>query len=190
MSICSTHYQYRALPPDTIRVLCLLPDEDTDAPIRCRLVNHPLPRTARRCYYDALSYVWGDLAKPQKIAVDAQYLLVTDNLHKAIYHLRDRYIERFVWIDAVCINQDDTREQEAQIRMMWRIYSLANRVIVWLGVAADQSDLAIEHICLTGTGKARRLLENDNKQPICSLLQRPWFRRIWVSSRNVLCASR
>jgi hypothetical protein len=64
---------------------------------------------------------------------------------------------------------------------MAKIYSQANRVVVWLGEAAEDSDLALEGICLAGGKKPTNLLDNERiKRAVLALLQRPWFRRIWV----------
>lgn len=39
-----------------------------------------------------------------------------------------------IWIDALCINQDDDEEKGIQVQMMDRIFQEAKRVAVWLGV--------------------------------------------------------
>jgi hypothetical protein len=49
-------------------------------------------------------------------------------------------------VDAVCINQTNGTEKEQQILLMAKIYGQANRVIVWLGEAAHNSDQALEDI--------------------------------------------
>ncbi|TQN69909.1 Heterokaryon incompatibility protein 6, OR allele, partial [Colletotrichum shisoi] len=50
-----------------------------------------------------------------------------------------------VWIDQLCINQDDNTEKVHQVRMMRHIYSAAARVAVWMGLPADDSDLFLPH---------------------------------------------
>jgi len=39
---------------------------------------------------------------------------------------------RWLWVDAVCINQDDVEEMNTQVQMMGEIYRAAERVVVWL----------------------------------------------------------
>lgn len=64
---------------------------------------------------------------------------------------------------------------------MANIYGQANRVVVWLGEAADDSDRALEDIRLAADQKSANLPANDVAQKACfALLRRPWFRRIWV----------
>ncbi|KAK1991148.1 heterokaryon incompatibility protein [Colletotrichum falcatum] len=38
-----------------------------------------------------------------------------------------------VWVDAMCIDQNSSREKSHQVQMMGRIYEAARNVIVWLG---------------------------------------------------------
>lgn len=40
---------------------------------------------------------------------------------------------RYLWIDAICINQDDIAEKNSQVAMMAEIYKKATRVNIWLG---------------------------------------------------------
>ena len=46
----------------------------------------------------------------------------------------------FIWVDAICINQNDDVEKSWQVAMMWDIYQKAETVRVWLGSAADASN--------------------------------------------------
>jgi hypothetical protein len=136
--------------------------------------------------YDALSYVWGGSDKPRSISIGEHYLRydlpVTENLHKALSRLRHRSIERILWVDAVCINQENKQEKEQQIQFMAKIYAQANRVVVWLGEEADNSDRALEEIRIVGGNESKRSSNNEMiQQAIIALLDRPWFRRIWVS---------
>lgn len=142
-------HSYRPLSPDSIRLLRLLPSEERNAPIQCQLIDYSLQKPGRHPY-DALSYVWGSTDNPRFISVGKHDLPVTENLHKALSHLRYDKFERILWVDALCINQEDEREKERQIPLMPRIYGQATSVIVWLGEAADNSDLAIEEIRAAG----------------------------------------
>ena len=107
---------YRALLPDSIRLLRLLPHEDENAPIQCQLFNYSLQESGKRTHpYDALSYVWGGSDKPRPISIGEHDLPVTVKLHEALSRLRHRSIERIIWVDAVCINQENEQEKEQQI---------------------------------------------------------------------------
>lgn len=183
MSCTISSYCYGDLPSDTIRLLRLLPHEDRTEPIQCQLFNYSLGDPDTRTHpYDALSYVWGDLDKHQSISISECILPVTVKLHEALSRLRYRSIERIIWVDAVCINQDNDQEKEKQIQLMAKIYGQASRVVVWLGETADNSDLAFETIRSAAGGKklVNPVSNRKAQQSISTLLQRPWFRRIWV----------
>jgi hypothetical protein len=170
--------------PDSIRLLRLLPSEDKNAVIQCQLFDCSLQGSSEQNHpYDALSYVWGKSNKPWPIIhIDKHNLSVTPNLHEALLRLRHRYIERIIWVDAVCINQGNVQEKEQQIRFMAKIYSQANRVVVWLGETADNSDQALEEIRHVAGGKMSTNSSNKEmiQKAVLALLRRPWFRRIWV----------
>jgi hypothetical protein len=171
--------------PDKIRLLRLKPDKDETALIQCELFDYSLQKSTKGTHlYEALSYVWGNPKKTSPIRVDRDEFLVTVKLHEALLHLRDRSIERIIWIDAVCINQNDGQEKTHQIRLMPKIYGQANRVIIWLGEAANDSDLAVEEIRIAGSKKSTNSSNETIQQAIVALLERAWFQRIWVRSRH------
>ena len=176
-------YRYQPLlqEPDSIRLLRLLPDKDENASIQCELFNYTLQESGKRTHpYDALSYVWGNSDNPKSISIGKHTLLVTQNLHRALSRLRYCSIERILWVDAVSINQGDKSEKEQQIQFMAKIYAQANRVVIWLGDAADYSDQALEEIRVTGGSKKSSNSSNPEtiQQTVLALLRRPWFRHI------------
>jgi hypothetical protein len=60
-------------------------------------------------------------------------LQVTTNLELALRHLRRENRARTLWIDALCINQENEDEKMIQIQGMNWIYANASPVVVWLG---------------------------------------------------------
>jgi hypothetical protein len=184
MSRATPPYCYRDLlpGPDSIRLLRLLPSEDENPVIQCELFNCSIQESGKRAHpYDALSYVWGEPDKTRHIRIDQLDLHIHLNLHDALTRLRHPYIERIIWVDAICINQANTKEKEQQILFMAKIYGQATRVVVWLGVAADKSDQALEEIRDAGGKISINSSKNEAiEKAVLALLQRPWFRRIWV----------
>ena len=51
--------------------------------------------------------------------------------------------EPWIWIDALCINQDDKEEKAIQVPLMGEIFSKAQSVFVWLGPDHDKLTLDI-----------------------------------------------
>jgi hypothetical protein len=60
-------------------------------------------------------------------------LRVTTNLKTALKRIQLKNSARFLWVDAVCINQDDNQERNQQVAMMAKIYRNARSVLMWIG---------------------------------------------------------
>ncbi|KAI1658683.1 HET-domain-containing protein [Daldinia decipiens] len=93
----------------------------------------------------ALSYVWGDQSIRREIIVDGIPVSVTASLEGALRELRhhSRIQQGFLlWVDALCINQEDLDERSAQVAKMKDIYQAAWHVVIWLGPDENRSDLA------------------------------------------------
>ncbi|SCO36532.1 uncharacterized protein FFMR_04124 [Fusarium fujikuroi] len=95
--------------------------------------------------FTALSYVWGQ-GSYHKIACNGCDINITQSCYEALTSLRESCQSLTVWVDAICINQEDTGEKEQQIMLMGRIYTLAEIVYVWLGVGNTKTDQAAEYI--------------------------------------------
>jgi hypothetical protein len=175
-------YSSLSLEPGSIRLLRLMPDTDETASIQCQLFNYTPQESSKKTHrYEALSYLWGDPDQTLPIFVNEHPFNVTVNLYAALSRLRDPSFELVIWVDAICINQADDTEKVCQIQSMAKTYGQANRVVVWLGEANDDSDQALEAIRVAPGNKSTNILDKGTVlQAIIALLQRPWFRRIWV----------
>ncbi|PHH74886.1 hypothetical protein CDD80_2768 [Ophiocordyceps camponoti-rufipedis] len=155
-----SRFVYQPLTPNQgeIRLIHLLPkptapistfqppsgaESHHDPPVACSIshvsLHNPPP-------YMALSYTWGDMSQTAHILVDDALFLVTKSLEVALLHLTPQQHPLTLWIDAVCINQDDSVEKTEQVEQMKHIYSLATSVTAWLGPSADNSDAAMRWI--------------------------------------------
>jgi hypothetical protein len=103
----------------SIRLLSILPG-GTEGPLCCRL-NEYASDSENDLYnsvcYEALSYTWGDDSENQKreITLNGCPFAVTANLYAALQVLRKEDRERVIWVDAVCINQNDIEDKERQV---------------------------------------------------------------------------
>jgi hypothetical protein len=181
------YYYPRLLRSDSIRLLGLIPDEDENGPIKCRLYDYPLQKSSEGTHlYEALSYAWEESNKPRCISIKGCNLNITVSLYEALIRLRDRHIERIMWIDAICIDQNNEEEQGQQIQYMAEIYSKASHVIVWLGEAENDINRALEEIRLVAENVSiEPLVSEPTKQAMLQLLHRPWFQRIWVREQTI-----
>jgi hypothetical protein len=76
---------------------------------------------------------------------------VTESLVVMLHHIQDDAKVWTLWIDQLCINQSDSAEKSAQVPLMKEVYSKAKQTIVWLGPAADGSDLAMKFLADVGS---------------------------------------
>jgi hypothetical protein len=88
--------------------------------------------------FDALSYSWGmssngDDRPNLEIFPNGYSKAITRNLHEASLRLRHACESKRMWIDAVCINQNDQREESTQFIRMRDIHATARQVFIWLG---------------------------------------------------------
>ncbi|KAK0745587.1 heterokaryon incompatibility, partial [Schizothecium vesticola] len=166
-----------------IRLIELLPGRSPD-PIRCNLQATPLARSVK---YECLSYCWGDTKNVVIILCNGVSLPVTANLMGALQALRQEDKPRRVWVDAICINQGSIPERNQQVAVMRDIYRNATRTVVWLGYEADDSNAALAIVPDLLTVRNTFGHRGDSSTPVeqarqafLTLLQRPWFSRVWI----------
>ena len=99
-------------------------------PLKAYLASY---RLGDHCSYDALSYAWGESGLTELLLVDNQEFKISKNLHTILLHLRYPDRIRTLWIDAICINQQDGIEKGQQVALMGQIYQQAHTVLCWLG---------------------------------------------------------
>lgn len=112
-----------------IRLVRILPGR-FDEPIKCTMFEASLETHPP---FEALSYVWGDPIFEYEIRVNQTSKSIGKNLAAALTYLRRERSDRIMWIDFLCINQNDMIEQNHQVVLMGSIYSSALEVVVWLG---------------------------------------------------------
>lgn len=140
-------------------------------------------RTGRH-YYDAISYTWadenGDATKCCSLKIGSSGLLlpITRNCDSVLRRVH-KYTDR-VWIDAVCIDQDNIRERGHQVDLMPRIYKSAVRTFSYVGEATEDSDLVLRNLA-KGIWTPPHLLD--------SFFARPYSSRVWVVQEVALSKS-
>ena len=137
-------HQYSSLLyDDSIRLLKLLPasKDGNERVLSCDLEDC---RLSGNTSFEALSYTWGPPVFPEVLHTCNGVLQITENLALALRNLRFKERVRYLWVDAVCINQSDTADKSRQVAMMGSIYKSASRVICWLGQTDESISYAME----------------------------------------------
>lgn len=193
----SERYEYTTLQsPDTIRLLVIEPGTQ-DSEICCLILQVSLTKHPT---YEALSYTWGEPTKTHALRCGSKRIGVTANLHSALRRLRWTDFRRTLWIDAICINQSDVSEKTQQVRRMKDIYAQAAAVLIWLGdeFHTDWRVFRLIEEFNEKNGNALpevaafsiRLMAEDGSlsHAVARLLQRPWFRRVWILQEVAMAA--
>ncbi|TPX07446.1 uncharacterized protein E0L32_002084 [Thyridium curvatum] len=191
-----TLYEYSPLRFGYIRVFRLLPAVDHGSVLwgDFTLLNlhyvtrvkanevDDRPPSRSPANYEALSYAWGKEDKPRVLSTSSGTIAITESLFSGLTRLRKTDVERFIWADAICINQVDLEEKESQIGMMADIYSLAARVICDLGEATDDGDFEAMKVMKSARTDWAWTIEAraECRVALLQLLTRPWFGRLWV----------
>ncbi len=145
----NSRFLYPPLPTegDGIRILILVPG-DFGTTIVAQLMSLPFRQKPK---YAALSYTWEashpdmaplnprlfrDTFSVMQIDLNGQPFFIRDNLWLALQHLRSMNEIVYLWVDAICINQNDIQERNAQVTLMADIYRRAFRVFAWVGLEA------------------------------------------------------
>ncbi|KAF9872773.1 heterokaryon incompatibility protein [Colletotrichum karsti] len=160
-----------------IRLLKVEPGEFED-PIQCSIF---LSSTTSQAEYEAISYTWGgednNMGETGSIRLGEKTFCVTPNCESALRHIRSKFTRKTVWIDAICINQDDVNERGHQVRVMPQIYSGARQVLIYIGEASPQDQELFNFL----SGKPDDCTTHWQLQfTVVELLKRRYFSRVWI----------
>ncbi|KAI0439819.1 heterokaryon incompatibility protein-domain-containing protein [Xylaria telfairii] len=198
-------YEYsRLLYFDSIRIFLLFPSSDATAPIRGQIVERRLLNGRTGQKYTTLSYAWGLQHNTVEICIGDRRLRVGRNLHSALWNIRQHNRTIMLWVDAICINQDDVNERNHQVQQMRRIYSSATETIIYVGGQTGSNTecsawnflernatWALNHDGNEDPDRPKRKealvdFRGDLSDVEIDVLRRPWFRRLWVFQEVVV----
>ena len=177
--------------------------------------------------YDALSYTWGPPGGEQPLALrpiasrmsaDNQVVLdhephragvvwIRKSLYEFLQEFRRQGIGRFLWVDAICINQGDDEDKSSQMPSMRVIYENATRVYAWLGMGESIGESPLDRLA----GMTATILSNswERKHPeapyasdpsdlglpppdakvwsdLRTFFTLPWWSRLWTLQEAVM----
>lgn len=195
--------------------------------LRVEVSIHNLKNPPR---YTALSWQWGkdnpaegsviyirnaphdgsqELEREPHVELEPEFeqMLVRPNLLWALKHILQWYRgfrPLLLWVDFICINQNDLTERSQQLQWMTEIYKKAEKVHVWLGKPGYLVDVAAQddftskeletavqsinhlgnlddanHLGSVDIGIRSKASKYD-LEPLFKLLKRGWFNRRWI----------
>jgi hypothetical protein len=155
--------------------------------------------------FEALSYTWGDPTPIASIQLDGSQLPLAVNLESALKCLRYTNMSRLIWIDALCIDQQNIPERQSQVLLMGKIYGACTGVMIWLGDDVPVNDSAFALMRLLSETTTRPdyapgypyfmdqvtasgiSLENQmDWSTLDHLFWSAWFTRVWIIQELVL----
>jgi hypothetical protein len=182
MSTPSGNFRHAPLDHKTksIRVLQILPDLTDEGMVQCAITQATIEAN-----YCCLSYVWGQPEPCENIVIDGKSFTVRENLFYFLFFARTIVeLRACIWVDAICIDQDNNAERGHQVQQMGQIYSNAKCVYIWFGplpsIPSIDELLSPPRTKILGKrGYRRRICEADIH---CN----PYWRRAWVTQEIAL----
>lgn len=166
-------------PSHQIRLLRYQPHETTsqDSPhysLETFELDHDWP------VYVAISYTWGHIEPTFPVVVNGHVTRTRLNCWYALWQLRYHQSSSLVWIDSLCIDQENGFEKSAQVGMMGQIYEKAASVAACIG----DGDV------LARLSERRSFEIPDGGQQMWSELDSlSYFNRLWIKQEVILAAN-
>ncbi|KAL5423764.1 hypothetical protein PMIN04_003658 [Paraphaeosphaeria minitans] len=176
----NTPYKYAHLNysrGQEIRICVLFPGRTPDDVVvdlmHVNVRNHPS--------YEAISYSWatqdGDDSLSKTVDCHGGTILVTKTCEAALRRLRLPGRNRYLWVDAVCIDQTNVEERNHQVGFMGTIYANASQVVIYLGPGTPATDRLLNYLNGNETETDKRIIIHS---VISDFLDHRWFDRVWV----------
>ncbi|KAF5704622.1 het-domain-containing protein [Fusarium mundagurra] len=112
--------------------------------------------------YETVSYVWGRPVRNHNLVLnDGTILSVTENLARVIHESARHCSTGYLWVDQICIDQDNQEERNHQVGIMGAIYQAGYQVLVSLGPIDLHPCSALDFICSTANNALERGLPKE-----------------------------
>ena len=176
------HFEYSPFdqPTEQIRLLAIRPGLP-DSPLQCTLSVVPLKPIPPP--YVAISYTWGPPTPTATITINGQPMVVREGCHNALRTMRSHLTDVPVWIDAICINQNDMHEKSFQVGMMGAIYHGAISVAACLACGDSLAMMRNLYPLIPptlDTSQAQDEVFERWQAAVHDMLSNPYFTRMWI----------
>ena len=181
-------YSYERLGEGNIRLLLMY--RDYILRIRYSLCSYPLGQAPR---FEAVCYRRGNSSETEEIIIDGKPFRTSRTVANILRKRADLVKLRFshatyIWLDNLCINQEDTEEKNHQVPLIREIYHRAENVRICLEHSYDAS-AANEFLAklfrlstfypleeLMNTFK----LDKNSWIALRRMYSQPFFSRVWI----------
>jgi hypothetical protein len=142
----------------------------------------------------AMSYAWGGEQPSVEVVVNDMQLKITSTVADMLHYQCSLYGSRYLWIDAVCINQMDVDERGQQVQLMRDIFGKASDVVAWLGPTGNAENPHLARLMLyfiafwetlSSDGPRALIVERQAIRlpaldTLLDIVDRPFFERMWI----------
>ncbi|KAF2167195.1 hypothetical protein M409DRAFT_54383 [Zasmidium cellare ATCC 36951] len=169
-------FQYAHLAQDSIRLVQIHPSSNP-ADIRLTL-SHLSKYFNSPAKYTAIWYPQtASSAERKTVTLNGRTRSVPLEVCDVLSAIREHHDRNDkYWIDAVCINQQDEIEKRAHIQQMKKIFSSANKIVLWLGAideAVEKAFPAVEACAVPTTEHINAARSIANWSAFVEVLRRP-----------------
>lgn len=191
-----------------IRLLEVAPSQRPSDPVHCTIMRVSLLSEPKPSY-ETISYCCGDIKDRASIVLNGEPFSALATAGLALRRMRCTDRPRTLWLDCVCINQDDVRERGQQVAMMDEIYGQTQRNLIYLGEDDGNMVHIMDNMLIVlrdmhhATNGFRDLdtmfhiASGDARHPetwlppfdfntLTAFFSRPYFMRLWVFQEAVL----
>lgn len=158
-------------------------------PSKFAIIHTPLSKAPK---FQTVSYHWGSSTHRHTLALeDGKTLPITDSLARAIPKLSKLCTTGYLWIDQICIDQNNIPERNQQVKVMSEIYKAGCEVLIWLDCHVDlkwPTKLLLAAAATSASiGKLQELTQHPAiRDDTAKIFNCAWFRRAWVLQEYVL----
>ena len=141
-----TPYRYSKLAEDDsfrlLRVRSTTTACVTELPKQVAALGLESHHLASAPVFQTVSYTWGTQSLNESLLLDDTTAIpVTQSLALALPFLLRACSCDYLWIDEICVNQEDLLERSHQVDLMGDIYRRASNVLIWLGLYCEGETL-------------------------------------------------
>jgi hypothetical protein len=126
-------YQWQPLDSTRREIRVLDLDAGAEESLLRGCLRHVSMNALRKPQYETVSYAWGERTLVETILIGDKTMSIPASAASALRCMRLPEQNRTLWIDCICIDQDDNLEKGQQVRLMADIYTSSICTLAFIG---------------------------------------------------------